>query len=93
MRMLTFANCLQNGKSDRIKEFSSSINLGATFIELSYRKLPLPPSNWTVVGPRANTAPGLFQFTSQPTRNDPKRFRRARSPWCLEMYAPLNLTS
>jgi hypothetical protein len=39
-----------------------------------------PGSNWTTLGPVAETAPGQFQFTdSQPTTNG-SRFYRVRSP-------------
>jgi hypothetical protein len=59
---LNFANRLRDGKSDGTKEFSFSINPGATFIALSTSNLLLPPSNWTMVGAPTNAAQGLFQF-------------------------------
>jgi hypothetical protein len=58
-RRLNSANCLRDEKSDGTNEFSFSINLGATFIVLSATNLPLPPSNWTVDGAPANTAPEM----------------------------------
>jgi len=33
-----------------------------------------------VVGPATNTAPGQFQFISQPTTDDAQRFYGVRSP-------------
>jgi hypothetical protein len=61
-------------------QFSFSSTSGASFSVLSTTNLSLPLSNWTVVGAAANTAPGQFQFTSQPTTNDAKRFYTVRSP-------------
>jgi sugar lactone lactonase YvrE len=55
-------------------------NSTASFTVLSATNAFLPLSNWTVVGEASNTAPGLFQFTSQPTTNDVQRYFRVRSP-------------
>jgi hypothetical protein len=53
---------------------------GASFTVVSTTNLSLPLSDWTVAGAATNTAPGAFQFTSQPTTNDPQRFYGVRSP-------------
>ncbi|MGD1083627.1 MAG: BACON domain-containing carbohydrate-binding protein [Verrucomicrobiota bacterium] len=53
---------------------------GASFTVLSTTNLSLPFTNWTVVGAATNAAPSVFQFTSQPTTNDPQRFYGVRSP-------------
>jgi hypothetical protein len=46
---------------------------------LTTTNLSLPLSNWTVVGPAANIAPGLFQFSTGTTTN-PQGYYRVRSP-------------
>jgi DNA-binding beta-propeller fold protein YncE len=61
-------------------QFAFTNTPSAAFTVLSTTNLSLPLSNWTVVGTASNTAPGQFQFTSQPTTNDPLRFYRVRSP-------------
>jgi DNA-binding beta-propeller fold protein YncE len=53
---------------------------GASFTVLSTTNLALPLSEWTVAGTAANTAPGVFQFTSQPTTRDAQRFYILSSP-------------
>jgi hypothetical protein len=52
---------------------------GASFTVLTTTNPSLPLSNWTVVGPATNTAPGLFQFSTG-TTNNPQGFYRVRSP-------------
>jgi DNA-binding beta-propeller fold protein YncE len=52
----------------------------ASLTVLSSTNLSLPMSNWTAIGTASNTAPGQFQFTSQPTTNDAQRFYGVRSP-------------
>jgi hypothetical protein len=58
----------------------SNNNQNASVTVLSTTNLSLPLTNWTVVGTPTNTAPGLFQFTTPATTNDPQRFYRVRSP-------------
>jgi hypothetical protein len=53
---------------------------GASFTVLSTTNLSLPLSNWTVVGVATNTAPGVFQFTTQSMMNGSQRFYIIRSP-------------
>lgn len=66
---------------NNVLQFAFSNNTpGATFTVLSTTNISLPLTNWTVVGPATNTGPGLFQFTTPPTTNDPQRFYRVRSP-------------
>ncbi len=43
----------------------------------------MPLSGWTVVGVASNIGPGLFQFTSQPTTNDPQRYYTVQLPIVL----------
>jgi hypothetical protein len=69
-KRLTFANRLRDGKSDGTKEFSFSINPGATFIVLSATNLALPPSNWTVVGAPANAAPVMNPYGASTRRQN-----------------------
>jgi len=57
----------------------SNNDLGASFTVLTTTNLSLPLSNWTVAGPATNTAPGLFQFSTD-TINNPQGFYRIRSP-------------
>jgi hypothetical protein len=52
---------------------------GASFTVLTSTNPSLPLSNWTVVGPATNTAPGVFQFSTG-TTNNPQGFYRVRSP-------------
>jgi hypothetical protein len=54
--------------------FSFTNNPNATFTVLSSTNLSLPPTNWTVVGAPTNNPPGVFQYASPPTPNDPQRF-------------------
>jgi hypothetical protein len=73
---LTGARMLRNG----VLQFAFTNTPGASFTVVSTTNLSLPFANWTVVGAASNTAPGQFQFTSQPTTNDPQRFYGVRSP-------------
>jgi hypothetical protein len=73
---LTSVQMLANG----VLQFAFTNALGASFTVVSTTNLSLPLSNWTVVGAASNTAPGMFQFTSQPTTNDPQRYYGVRSP-------------
>ena len=67
---------LSNG---RFQFAFSNNDLGASFTVLTTTNLSLPLSNWTLAGPAANTAPGLFQFSTS-TTNNPQGFYRIRSP-------------
>jgi hypothetical protein len=60
--------------------FSFANTTNGSFTVLSTTNLTLPFSSWTVVGTAANVASGQFQFTSQPTTNDPELFYGVRSP-------------
>jgi sugar lactone lactonase YvrE len=73
---LTGAQMLGNS----VLQFSFTNTPGASFTVLSTTNLSLPWSNWTVVGTPSNTAPDVFQFTAQPTSNDPQRFYGVSSP-------------
>ena len=73
---LSGAKMLSNG----VLQFAFTNTPGASFTVLSTTNLSLPFTNWTVVGPATNTAPGQFQFTSPPMTNDPQRFYGVRSP-------------
>ena len=67
---------LSNGRF----QFAFSDNvLGASFTVLTSTNLSLPLTNWTVVGPATNIAPGLFQFSTD-TTNNPQGYYRVRSP-------------
>jgi hypothetical protein len=46
---------------------------------LTTTNLSLPLINWTVAGPATNTAPGVFQFSTD-TTNTPQGYYRVRSP-------------
>jgi DNA-binding beta-propeller fold protein YncE len=63
-----------------VLQFAFTNTPGASFTVLSTTNLSLPLNNWTVVGSPTNIASGVFQFTSQPTTNDPQRFYIIRSP-------------
>jgi hypothetical protein len=73
---LTGIQMLRNG----VLQFDFTNNPSGSFTVLSTTNLALPMSVWTVVGTASNTAPGQFQFTSQPTTNDSQRFYGVRSP-------------
>lgn len=73
---LTGARMLGNG----VFQFAFSNNQGVSFTVLSTTNVSLPLGNWIVVGAPTNISPGLFQFTTQPTTNNPQRFYRVRSP-------------
>jgi hypothetical protein len=53
---------------------------GISFTALATTNLTLPLSNWTVLGPATETAPGQFQFTDFGARNFLWRFYQIRSP-------------
>jgi len=75
--ILTGATLLSNG----VFQFSFTNNSAASsFTVISTTNVSLPRSQWTVIGPPANVAPGLFQFTSAPLTNEPQRFYSVRSP-------------
>jgi hypothetical protein len=57
----------------------SNNTAGATFTVLSTTDPSLSLTNWTVVGPATNTAPGLFQFTDTEATNA-QRFYIIRLP-------------
>lgn len=73
---LTGAQMMGNGAM----QFAFTNTPGATFTILSSTNLSLPLANWTVAGTAFEISPGLFQFTSQPTTNDPARFYTVRAP-------------
>jgi DNA-binding beta-propeller fold protein YncE len=73
---LTGARMLASG----VLQFAFTNTPNASFTVLSSTNLSLPLSNWTVVGTATNTGGGQFQFTSQPTTNDPQRYYSVRSP-------------
>jgi hypothetical protein len=73
---LSGAQMLANGAF----QFSFTNNPGAAFTVVCTTNLSLPLSNWTPVGPPSNPAPGMFQFTSQPTTNGSQLFYGVRSP-------------
>jgi len=74
--ILTSATMLDNGAF----QFYFSNTQAASFTVLTTTNLSVPLSNWTVLGAPSNIAPNLFQFTSEPTTNDPQRYYRVRSP-------------
>lgn len=66
--------------SDGAFQFAFSNNdPGASFTVLTTTNPSLPLSNWTVVGAATNTAPDVFQFSTD-TTNNPQGFYRVRSP-------------
>ncbi len=73
---LTSAQMMGNG----VCQFCFSNTVGASFTVVCSSDLSAPFSNWTVAGTVTNTAPGQFQFTSQPMTNDGQRFYGVRSP-------------
>ena len=73
---LTGATVLGNGAF----QFSFSNSQTASYTVVSTTNLSVPLNDWTVLGAASNIAPGLFQFTSPPTTNDPQRYYRVRSP-------------
>jgi hypothetical protein len=66
--------------SKGVLQFSFTNNPSAAFTVLSATNLSLPLSNWTIVGAATNISSNVFQFTSQPTSNDPQRFYQVLSP-------------
>ena len=59
---------------DGVFQFPFSNDQGAAFTVLSTTNLSLPLTNWTVFGAPFNSAPGLFQFTTQPLTNESATF-------------------
>lgn len=53
---------------------------GGTFTALATTNPTLPSSNWTVLGPATEIAPGRYQFTDPSETNFPWRFYQIRSP-------------
>jgi sugar lactone lactonase YvrE len=74
--VLSSARMLSNGAF----QFEFTNDPGTAFTVLATTNLSLPVSNWTVAGTATNIAPGLFQFTSQPTTDDARLFYTVRSP-------------
>jgi hypothetical protein len=68
--LLTGVVLLSNG----VIQFGFTNNSTASFTVLTTTNLSWPLSEWSVAGTPINTAPGIFQFTSQPTTNDAQRF-------------------
>jgi hypothetical protein len=66
--------------SQGVIQFAFSNALNMSFTVLSATNLSLPLTNWTAVGSATNIGPGLYQFISQPTTNNPQRFYALRSP-------------
>jgi hypothetical protein len=75
---LVLANATIAG--DGTFQFSFSNSQAVSFTVLSTTNLSLPLSDWTVLGPPSNTAPGMFQFTAQTPTNDQQRYYFIRSP-------------
>jgi hypothetical protein len=75
--VLTGMQMMSNG----VLQFVFTNNPSAAFTVISTTNPSLPLSDWTVVGTPSNTAPGMFQFTSQPTTNHPQIFYSVRSPY------------
>ena len=61
-------------------QFSFTNTPGAFFAVLAATNPSLPLSNWTVLGPVTEIAPGQFQFIDLQATNQPQRFYRVRSP-------------
>ncbi len=59
-------------------EFNGAPN--ASFTVLSTTNVSALLNDWQVAGIATNIGSGIFQFTSQPTTNDPERFYLIRSP-------------
>jgi sugar lactone lactonase YvrE len=74
--LLTGAKMLSNGAF----QFSFTNNPGGTFTVITTTNVSLPFSQWTVAGVATNVAAGIFQFTSGPATNGPRRFYSVRSP-------------
>ncbi len=53
---------------------------GATFSVLTATNLPLPLSNWTLIGQPLELTPGQFQFADPGTTNAPQQFYNVSSP-------------
>jgi hypothetical protein len=74
--ILTGAQMLGNG----VLQFSLTNVESASLTVLSTTNLALALSDWTVAGTATNTAPGQFQFTTQPMTNTTQRFYVIRLP-------------
>jgi sugar lactone lactonase YvrE len=73
---LSGAKLLGNGAF----QFSFTNNPAGSFTVVTTTNLSLPLSQWTVAGVPTNISPGLYQFTSGPGTNGPRRFYSVRSP-------------
>jgi sugar lactone lactonase YvrE len=74
--LLTGAKMLSKGAF----QFSFTNNPGGSFTVITTTNVALPLSQWTVAGVPTIIAPGVFQFTSGPGTNGPRRFYSVRSP-------------
>jgi sugar lactone lactonase YvrE len=74
--VLTGARMLSNGAF----QFSFTNNPAGSFTVVTTTNVSLPLSQWTVAGVATNVAGGVFQFTSGPATNGPRRFYSVRSP-------------
>jgi hypothetical protein len=74
--LLAGARMLSNGAF----QFSFTNNPAASFTVISTTNVSLPLSQWTVAGVPTIVTPGVFQFTSGPGTNGPRRFYSVRSP-------------
>jgi hypothetical protein len=73
---LTGARMLANGAF----QFSFTNNSAGSYTVITTTNVSLPLSQWTVAGVPTIVAPGVFQFTSGPGTNGPRRFYSVRSP-------------
>lgn len=73
---LTGVQVLSNGAF----QFSFTNDPSASLTVLSATDLASPLANWAVLGPATNVSSNLFQFTFEPSTNDPNRFFMIRSP-------------
>ena len=61
-------------------QFTFTNNPGTLFAVLTTTNLPLPLTNWEVLGSAAEISSGQFQFTDPLVANRPQRFYRVRTP-------------
>ncbi|HEX5223254.1 MAG TPA: GH25 family lysozyme [Verrucomicrobiae bacterium] len=61
-------------------QFSFTNAPGAWFTVLATTNVATPLSNWTVLGPTTETAPGQFQFSDAQITNHSQRYYRVQSP-------------
>jgi hypothetical protein len=73
---LTSATLLPDGGFQVL--FTNTPNKG--FTALFTTDLTLPLSDWTVLGPVTESAPGQYQFTDLQAVDSPNRFYRVSSP-------------